>query len=138
MFSQPLPASNKGIFSLDFSPTQSYPTHGGLWIRLLLNSNNYYEVANFDWRGGPIGADVAAVRRVSGGLVVNETTFTTGYTQGSTYPIKITFSTTQIIMEAFGQTITLPISGSISVSSFEVETGKQDAYYDNIKLEAAP
>ena len=82
---------------------------------------------------------MAGVRRVAGGLVVDEVTFTTAYTQGTTYTIKITFSPTQIIMEAFGQTITLPTyADSISVSSFEVETGQQDAYYDNIKLEAAP
>jgi len=28
--------------------------------------------------------------------------------------------------------------GGITVNTFEVETGQQDAYYDNIKLEAAP
>jgi hypothetical protein len=42
-------------------------------------------------------------------------------------------------MEAFGQTIDLTANQSgISVSSFEVLTGQQDAYYDNIKLEAHP
>ena len=56
----------------------------------------------------------------------------------SSYTIKITYSPTQVVMEAFGQTVTLSLSGSVSVSSFEVETGQQDAYYDNIKLEPKP
>jgi hypothetical protein len=137
-FSHSLPASNKGVLSLDFSPTVRHPSHGGIWIRLMQDSNNYYEISNFDWGGNPIGNDNAGVRRVAGGSVVNQTTFTTAYNQGTTYPIKITFSPTSIIMEAFGQSITLPITGSITVSSLDIETGHQDAFYDNIKLEAAP
>jgi hypothetical protein len=137
-FSQSLPPSNQGVFSLVFSPTVRYGSHGGIWIRLKQDSNNYYEVSNFDYGGTPVGVDVAGVIRVAGGLIVDEVTFATAYTQGSTYPIKITFSATQIIMEAFSQVKTLSLTGSISVSSFEVETGQQDAYYDNILLEAKP
>jgi hypothetical protein len=137
-FSHSSQPSNQGVFSLVFNPTVAYPSHGGIWIRLKLDSNNYFEVSNFDYGGTPVGVDVAGVRRIAGGLIVDEVTFLTAYTQGSTYPIKITFSATQIIMDAFGQVITLPLSGSISVSRFEVETGQQDAYYDNILLEAKP
>jgi len=133
-FSHSVPASNKGVFSLDFSPTVRYPSHGGIWIRLVQDSNNYYEISNFD----PAGFEAAGVKRIAGGAVAEEVAFTTGYTQASTYPVKITFSTTQIVMEAFSQTITLPLTGSITVSSIEVETGHQDAYYDNILLQAGP
>jgi K319L-like, PKD domain len=138
VFGNSLPTGNQGVFSLDFNPTVGYPTHAGFWIRLRQNANNYYEVSNFDYGGTPIGTDVAGVRRIAGGSIVQEESFATAYTQGSSYTIKITYSPTQVVMEAFGQTVTLSLTGSISVSSFEVETGQQDAYYDNIKLEAIP
>ncbi len=137
-FNHGLQTNNQGVFSLVFSPTVAYPSHAGIWIRLMQDSNNYYEVSNFDYGGSAIDNDVAGVRRIAGGAVVNEVTFTTAYTQGLSYIIKITYTPTQVVMDAFGQTVTLPLTGSISVSSFEVETGQQDAFYDNITQEAAP
>ena len=137
-FGHSFPPSNQGVFSLAFNPTVTYPTHGGIWIRLMQDSNNYYEVSNFDYGGTPIGADVAGVRRVAGGSIVNEVTFATAYTQGSSYPIKITFSPTQVVMDAFGQAITLPLTWKHLGEQFQVDTGQQDAYYDNILLESKP
>ena len=69
---------------------------------------------------------------------MDEVAFATAYTQGSSYIIKITYSPAQVVMDAFGQTVTLPLTGSISVNSFMVDTGQQDAYYDNFLLEAKP
>ncbi|MBE0568279.1 MAG: hypothetical protein IH577_01200, partial [Deltaproteobacteria bacterium] len=40
--SNAIPASDNGVFSLDFSPTTAYPTHGGIWVRLVQDANNYY------------------------------------------------------------------------------------------------
>ena len=139
VFSRSIPTTSaQGVFSLDFNPTVGYPSHAGIWIRLMQNSTNYIEISNFDYGGTPVGIDVAGVRRFAAGAVVDEVTFATAYTQGSTYPIKITFSATQVIMDAFGQSVTLPLTGSVTVSSFEVETGQQDAFYDNIHLEPKP
>ena len=140
VFSHSLPPSSTGVLSLDFSPTAKYGGHGGIWIRLKLNGNNFYEISNFDYGGSPIETDVAGVRRTTdgGATWVDEVTFATAYNQSSTYNIKITYTPTQVVMEAFGLVIPLSTSGSISVNTLEVETGQQDAYYDNIKLEAAP
>ena len=62
-FSHSTPPSNQGVFSMLFNPTVPYPTHAGIWIRLMQDSNNYYEVSNFDYGGTPIGTDVAGVRK---------------------------------------------------------------------------
>jgi hypothetical protein len=40
-------------------------------------------------------------------------------------------------MVAFGKTIDLSGTSS-TIGKFEIATGQQDAYYDNIRLEAAP
>jgi len=145
MFSHVLPTSSQGVFSIDFSPTLAiWPTHGGFWIRLKLNDSNYYEVSNFDYTPDdgsdlPPFPDKAAVRKYVGGSLVQEVLYPMGYTQGSTYNIKITYSPTKTTMVAFGQTIDLTANvAGISVSSVEVLTGQQNAYYDNIKLEARP
>jgi hypothetical protein len=144
--SHTLPASDNGVFSLDFSPTITYPGHGGVWIRLTTqDDNNYYEIKNFDWsefNETPELPDLPAVNKVVGGVVVDNVSFLPMYTQGNTYNIKITFSSTQVKLEGFGTPapviLTINDPTAISVNGFNVETGQQDAYYDNIKLVAHP
>jgi hypothetical protein len=146
-----LPSDN-GVFSLDFSPTTAYPTHGGIWVRLVQNADNYYVISNFDYAsvGGtppsppavpdPI-VDLAQVLKVVGGVVTDNVYLPlTAYTQGNTYNLKITFSSTQVVLEGFGAAVTLNTADTtpITANSFEIETGQQDAYYDNIKLVAHP
>jgi len=143
-FSNPIPASTSGVFSLDFSPTVAHPSHGGIWVRLFQGNpldNNCYEITNFDWGAGtPVLPDIAAVKKIVGGVVVDTVAVPTAYTQGTTYNLKITFSSTQVVLEGFGAPVTLNTADTtaISVTSFEIETGQQDAYYDNIKLLAHP
>jgi hypothetical protein len=112
---------------------------------LTQDANNFYEISNFDWAsfgGTPTDPDLAAVKKFVNdpNTPVDVQLFTTGYSQGSTYNIKITFSPTQVKLEGFGAPVILNTSNTtaISVNGFNVETGQQDAYYDNIKLEAAP
>jgi len=79
-------------------------------------------------------------KKIVGGVVVDTVTVPSAYTQLNTYNIKITFSSTQVVLEGFGTPVTLNTANptAISVTSFEIETGQQDAYYDNIKLLAHP
>jgi hypothetical protein len=139
--SNTIPASDNGVFSIDFSPTAAYPTHGGIWVRLVQDASNYYEISNFDWGAGtPTLPDIAAVKKFVGGVMVDNVAVPTAYTQGNTYNLKITFSPTQVVLEGFGAPVTLNTTNTtaISATSFNVETGQQDAYYDNIKLLAHP
>jgi hypothetical protein len=144
-FSRLLPLSNAGVFSLDFSPVVSHPTHAGIWVSLCqtpLTDNTCYLIQNFDW--STFGAtfrvnepDLAAFSKVVNGVITEKKTFPTSYLQGETYHIKISFGPAGTTMEAFGQTISL--SGTSSTTGkFEVATGQQNANYDNIRLEAAP
>jgi hypothetical protein len=139
--SNTIPASDNGVFSLDFSPTTTYSTHGGIWVRLVQDAGNYYEISNFDWGAGtPAAPDLAAVKKFVGGVMVDNVAFPTEYAQGNIFNLKITFSPTQVVLEGFGAPVTLNTANTtaISATSFEIETGQQDAFYDNIKLLAHP
>lgn len=141
-FSQVLPESDAGVFSFDFSPILSHPTHAGIWIRLFQNppsDNTYFEIRNFDWStfgATPEEPDLAAFRKFVGGVEVEKAAFDTSYLQGETYHIKITFGPALTTMDAFGQRIDL--SGTGPIGKFEIHTGQQEAFYDNIQLKAAP
>ena len=141
-FSHAVPARSSGVFSIDFSPTTPFGTHGGFWIQLIEDANTYYEISNFDWGANPpTGTDnSAAVKKFVGGIEVDTQLFTTGYTQGGNFNITITFSPTQVTVDGFGAQVVLSASNTtpISVGSFKVETGQQDAFYDNIRMVAGP
>jgi hypothetical protein len=144
IFSKSVLATNSGIFSFDFNPTTAYTSHGGIWVRLVQNANNYYQISNFDYSpsGNPPSLpDLAKVIKVVGGVVTDTVNLPlTAYTENATYNLSITFSPTQVILQGFGAPVTLNTTNTtaISATSFEVETGQQDAFYDNIKLLAIP
>jgi len=150
--SHTITASDNGVFSLDFSPTTAYTTHGGIWVRLVQDANTYYVIQNFDYAsvGGTApsppaqpdpAVDIAQILKVVGGVVTDNVYLPqTAYNQGATYNLKITFSPSQVVLEGFGTPVTLNTSNNtaITVNSFQIDTGQQDAYYDNIKLLAHP
>jgi hypothetical protein len=140
IFAHSLPTSNQGVFSLDFLPTAKYPTGGGIWIRLMQDTNNFYEVQDFNWDvPNDPHPNIASVRKVVGGVEVQKTLFKNSYSQASTHHIQITFSPSLTTVVAFGEKIVLGSNGtSIPVSSFDVHIGQQDAYVDNILLEPIP
>jgi len=144
VFSNPLPSSTSGVFQLDFAPITDYTSHGGIWVRLIQDANNYYEITNFDWSGfgeTPVLPDIAQiVKFVNGNPVDNVYLPVMGYTQGATYNLSVTFTPTQVILQGFGAPVTLNTvdNTAIAVTGFEIEVGQQDAYFDNIKLTAGP
>lgn len=148
-FSQVLPESDAGVFSFDFAPILSHPTHAGIWVRIYqipLSDNTFYQISNFDW--STFGAtfrenepDLAAFRKFVNGVEVEKVDFDTSYLQDQDEPyhIKITFGPAGTTMVAFSsEPITLSGTGGSAIGKFEIVTGQQDAYYDNIRLEAAP
>jgi phosphodiesterase/alkaline phosphatase D-like protein len=141
-FSHAVPSLSTGVFSVVFTPQGPfYGSHGGFWIRLMQNANTYYEISNFDWGAGIPGApDLAAVKKFVGGVAVDTQLFTTGYTQGGNYNIVVTFSPTQVTLDGFGSQVVLNATNTtaVSVGTISVETGLQDAYYDNIRMVTAP
>jgi hypothetical protein len=139
-FVHDLPATDQGVFSLDFTPTEKYPTGGGIWIRLMQDTNNFYEIQNFNWDvPGDPHPNTASVRKVVGGVEAQKLLYKNSYSQGSTHHIQITFSPSLTTVVAFGEKIILDSNGTgIPVSLFDVHIGQQDAYVDNIRLEAIP
>ena len=141
-FSHAIPALTSGVFSIDFTPTAPfYGSHGGFWIYLVQDDNNYYEVSNFDYGAGtPALPDLAMVKKYAGGSMVDNVIFPTGYTQGGTYSIVVTFSPTQVTLDGFGPQVVLDTTDTtaISVNIISVTTNRQDAFYDNILMIASP
>ncbi|MEA1999982.1 MAG: Ig-like domain-containing protein [Euryarchaeota archaeon] len=132
MFSHDVPVLNSGIFSMDFLPIRKYPKGTKLYLRLVQDKNNYYEIKNSD------GYGAQKIKKVVNGRIVDSVLFQSEYTQNNNYHITITFSPDSTTVEAFGDVLTLSEnSDSISVSTFEVQSMQQDAYYDNINISYA-
>ena len=128
-FSQSVASLSSGSFSIDFLPTTKYPQGGWIEIRLKQDANNYYELSNSD------GYGPYQMRKIVGGVEVENVAFTNGYIQNTNYTITINFSPNQTNVTAFGNNLSLITDTStISVNSFEIETSQQDAFYDNILL----
>ena len=134
-----LTGSSRGVFTMDFYPDQNYGDGAGIAFRLVQDPDNYYEISNWvndGWGGTP------TIKKVAGGTVVDTREYPNRYLQGSgtiLYPIKVTFSPTQIIWEAFDYeyVYTDPGGRTISVQSVELGCWQQDASFDNILLEPA-
>ncbi len=102
------------------------------------DANNYYEVSNFDWGAGTPTApdDAAAVKKVRRRIVGGQSTLHNRvFARGNTYNIKITFSPTQVTWTGSDQVNAehRRYDGHLR-RHVQVETGQQDAYYDNILL----
>ena len=139
VISHALPSSSQGVFSMDFVPVRIYGDGAGIVFRLMHDANNYYEISNGVndiWRAAP------AIKKVVGGVEVFNRTYTETYDPSAggsaNYPIRVTFSPSQVTWEAFGYTYTYddptPGGRSISVTSAVLDFWQQDAAFDNIKL----
>ncbi len=139
--SRDLPPSSRGAFSMDFWADKRYGEGPLATFRLKQDTNNYYEITNYDslddgYRGTP------TISKVVNGVVVDSHPFLSYYDQsGGTngaYHIKVTFSPTQTVWDAFGETYIDSTSGTITVNKLEMGFWQQDAFIDNILLEAIP
>jgi hypothetical protein len=112
---------------LDFLPTVKYPKGGAFTLRLVQDADNYYELASTD------GYNPGIIRKVVNGVVVGSRAFQNGYSQNQNYRVTLSFTSSILSANAFGQSLT--VSGDttpIQVGSFELELYQQDAYIDNI------
>ncbi len=126
-FSQDLPTSTEGSFSIDFLPTIHHPSGGIFTLKLIQDATTYYQIENTDNYGA------GEISKYVNNIKVDSAVFTNEYTQGINYTITVTFTPTSTIVEAFGETLTMHSDATaITVNSFTIETVQQDAYYDNI------
>ncbi len=125
-FSHNLEPLENGNFSFDFYPEKYYPNGGIIILRLIQDSNNYYELKNSD------GYGPGYILKIINGKEVERTAFKNEFSQGKNYKIDISFSPDSTIVHAFGEQTELKGSNlNIMVNSFEIETIQQDASYDN-------
>ena len=126
-FSHALPASDSGIFRIDFIPTKKYPSGGWVVVRLIQDESNYYEVWNAD------GYSAGGIKKIVNGREVDGNNFQDGYTQNNLYTLIISYSPYSTRVEGLGDVSTINSDSSdIVVTEFEVEVGQQDAFFDNI------
>jgi len=147
VISHDLPSSDKGVFSMDFYPIQNFGQGAGFTIRLAQDASNYYEISNW-FDDGSEFVGTPTIKKVVAGTAVDSHVYPNRYLQGAgtlAYPIKVTFSPTQVIWEgeAFGLRYvyvdpTLPGGRSISVNKFSLDYWQQDANFDNIRVEPLP
>ena len=145
LFSHDLPApTDNVVFSFDFYPIANYPEGGGVWVRLMEDGSNYYELASFDWIN-PI--EPPYFRKVVGGVTVDNVTLPN--TDSSNYVsqdppslyhvvITVTPSAATINWDNVATPVTFTDNTAIDVALFEIQTNQQDADYDNIMLVNAP
>jgi hypothetical protein len=121
-----------GIFSLDFHPIREYGSGGYISIRIMDTSTTYFEFSTVN-ASDPSKASFIKVRK---GFVVDSVPFPYPYSQGGSYPIRISMDQSLSTVEAFGGTASVTSDGNSNpLVYFEVWTSDQDAYYDNIKME---
>jgi hypothetical protein len=127
-FGRLLPALNKGRFQIDFLPFKKYPNGGEFKLRLLADDNNFYEIYTSD------GFSAGGIRKFVAGTVVASASFSSGYVQNKAYKVIVSFSPTDVSVQAFGQTVSLKVgaTAAILVDQFTLELKQQDAYIDNI------
>ncbi len=131
IFSQNVTVTDTGTFNIDFTPTEKFPDDGKQWFRLVQDDNNYYEV--FNNTGGVSGEIRKYVNHAT--IPVETVPFANKYTQNTDYTITISFTPTATTVNAYGENLTLAAnSAQILVSSFEVKSVQQTAYFDNISL----
>jgi lysophospholipase L1-like esterase len=123
-----VPPRTSGRLSLDLLPTQKWPNGGRLFVRLLQDADNYYEVSNYDGSGGP-----GTLRKVVGGVVVASSSFAAGYVQNTPYHVSFDFSPGATDVRAYGQSLAIGGNATpLTIRSIEIETYQQTAYVDNI------
>jgi hypothetical protein len=127
-FERLLPALKNGTFQIDFLPFKKYPNGGEFRLRLLADNNNFYEVYNTD------GLGAGGISKFVAGKKVASANFSSGYGQNKAYKVTVSFSPTDVSVQAFGQTASLKVgaTAAILVDQFTLELRQQDAYIDNI------
>jgi lysophospholipase L1-like esterase len=126
-FGRQLPASEQGVFQVDFLPTKKYPNGGTFKLRLMQDASNYYEVYSSD------GYGPGGIFKWVNGQIVASAPFQSGYVQNTSYRVDVSFSTSGLVVQAFGNVLSLSAGSSpIRVSRFTLELRQQDAYIDDL------
>ena len=126
-FSHNLPATNQGVFQVEFQPLKKYPEGGKLILRLKQDEGNYYQVENRN------GYQPGYIKKVVQNVTVDSTSFAQEYHQGLKYEIAVKFAPGNTVVTGFpGSVIIEQNDYPIQVKQFDIELIQQDGYFDNI------
>ena len=127
-FSHALPTGTAGTFSIDFRSIKRYSVNNLLEIRLIQDAKTYYKITSRE------GSKVGGITKYINGKRVDAAWSSKGYMQNKDYTVKIDFSATSTVVDAFGYTLIIDKDSTpITVKSFSVKTKEQNAYFDNIE-----
>ena len=130
-FSTSLPASEQGVFQIDFQPIQHHPEGGRFVLKLKQSDDSYYQIERTH------GYGAGFLKKVVSGTTVDSTSCSYEFQQGRKYEIKVSFSPKKTTLTGFNETITIKNNDiPIHVKEFEVQLLQQDAYFDNIYYES--
>jgi lysophospholipase L1-like esterase len=133
--SRSIPYLTHGTFSVDFTPTVTHSGDSFFSLRLVEDSNNYFEISNTITGG----TGTNQIVKVVDGSTVYSSTFSSGYALSSTYPISVHFTPASTTVDAFGEVIVInPNADTIVVNRFELELSQQDASIDTINYITDP
>jgi len=124
--------TDAGVFSFDFDPIALYPLGAVLYVRLVEDADNYYQIRNTD------GYGPGQIEKVVGGVVVATQPFGGEFSIGQSYTLTFTFSPDDFVVGGFGSDVSVSDAAgtAIDVQSFEIEFAQMDGYIANIHLSA--
>jgi hypothetical protein len=126
-FSHTLDAAEQGTFSFNIKTIQKNADTSSIELRLIQDNQTYYRIINRD------GSKTGGIAKYVNGVRVDKSWFSKGYEQDKDYNIRVTFSPSATMVEAFGQVLMMNSDSSvITVNSFSVNTIQQNANYSNI------
>ena len=124
-----LPPRRSGRLALTLLPTKKYPNGGQIFVRLIQDTQNYYEIFNSD------GYGPGTLAKVVGGQVVEIAAFSTGYVQNQAYPLVFNFSPALSTFEGFGQFFALEATTQpLQITQLEIQVYQQDIFFDDLSL----
>jgi lysophospholipase L1-like esterase len=128
-----VPPVTAGIFEIEILPTAKYGDGGAVFVRLLEDESNYYELKNTD----PSGSGF--IRKVVDGNEVERKPLPERYIQNTNYHILINVQEQGTTILAFGERLNLNSDpNQIALQRFEIEFNQQDGYIDNIRFTNIP
>ena len=128
-FSRKLPKTDRGTFSMRFTPLTFYPDGGAITIRLLQDESNYIILNNTD------GYGAGKIQKVVTGKVVDSEPLTNEYGQNRSYEVNIYFDPARLRIHAFDQELLLAKNQTaVLINQMEIQLTQQDARFDNFYL----
>lgn len=128
-FTRKLPKTDRGRFSLSFTPLTYYPDGGAITLYLKQDELNYYSINNTDGYGPGI------IRKVVNGAVVDSLSLKNEYQQNRNYDILMTFQPAALKISAFNENILLDRNiAVIRINRLEIQLTQQDVRFESMVL----